>query len=58
MEVSSKRNSFSDMMNVAQIYIPVIRMTLQEAPMIGMCLMNIRDERKPKISKGKLLPPH
>ena len=58
MEGSSKRNSFSDMMNVAQIYIPVIRMTLQEAPMIGTCLMNIREERKPKISKGKLLPPH
>ena len=58
MEGNPRRNSFSDMMNVAQICIPAIRMTFQEVPTIGTCLMNIREERKPKISMGKLILPH
>ena len=48
MESGSRRNSFSDMMNAAQVCIPVIRMTIREAPMIGMCLMNVQEGRKPK----------
>jgi len=41
MECGPRRNSFSDMMNAAQVSILAIRMTLQEAPMRGTCLMNI-----------------
>ena len=57
MEGGLRRNSSSDMMNAAQVCVPTIRVTLQEAPMIGACLTNIR-EGSPKISKGKLLSPH
>ena len=48
MEGSPRRNSSSDMLNAAQECIPAIRVILQEAPMIGTCLMNTREERKPK----------
>jgi len=48
MEGGSRRNSSSDMMNAAQVYILAIRVTLQEVPVIGTCLMNIREGRKPK----------
>ena len=58
MEDGLRRNSSSDMMNVAQVCTPAIRVTLQEAPMIGTCLMNMREEREQKISKRKLPPPH
>ena len=43
-----RRNSSSDTMNAAQVSIPATRMTLLEAPMIGMCLMNIQEGGKPK----------
>ena len=49
MESGPRRNSSSDMMNVAQISIPTIRVALQKAPMIGTCLMNIWEGRKSKI---------
>ena len=48
MEDDSRKNSSSDMMNAAQVSILATRMTLQEAPLMGTCLMNIREGRKPK----------
>ena len=48
MEGGPRRNYSSDVVYAAQICIPVIRMTLQEATMIGICLMNIQEGRKPK----------
>ena len=47
MEGGPRRNS-SDMMDAAQVSIPTTTMTLQEAPMIGTCLMNLQEGRKPK----------
>ena len=58
MEGGPRRNSFSNMMNATQVCISAIRVTLQEAPMIGTCLTNILERRNPKISKEKLLPLH
>ena len=40
-------------MNVAQISILATRTTVQEASMIGTCLMNIREKKKPKNLQGK-----
>jgi len=48
MEGGPKRNSSSNMMNATQVCIPTIRVIFQEAPMIGTCLMNIREGRKLK----------
>ena len=48
MEGGPRRNSSSDMMNAAQVCTPAIKVILQEAPMIGTCLMNTQEERKPK----------
>ena len=48
IESGPRRNSSSDMMNIAQVCIRAIRMTLQEVPMIGTCLMNIWEGRKHK----------
>ena len=53
MEGGPRRNFSSDVMNVAQISIPAIRMTLHKAPIIGTCLMNTREGRKPKNIEGK-----
>ena len=47
MEGGPRRNPSSDMMNTSQISISAIRMTIQKAPMIGMCFMDIREGRKP-----------
>ena len=47
-EGGPRRNSSSDMMNAAQVCILATKVTLQEAPMIGTCLVNIRERRKPK----------
>jgi len=58
MEGGPRKNSSSDTMNVAQVCILTIRVTIQEAQRIGTCLMNIWEGRNPKISKGELLPPH
>ena len=57
MEGDSRRSSSSDMMNATQVCISATKVTLQEAPMIGTCLMNVQ-EGNSKISKGKLLPSH
>ena len=46
MEGVSRRNSSSDVAYAVQICIPAIRMTLQEAPMMGTCLMNIQEGSK------------
>ena len=40
--------SSSDMANLIQIYTSLITITFQEAPMIEMCLTNIREGRKHK----------
>ena len=48
MEGGSRRNESSDIINVAQVCTPTIKVTLQEAPMIGKCLINVREGRKPK----------
>jgi len=58
MEGDLRRNTSFDATNVAQVCILAIRVTLQKALAIGMCLMNIRERRKLKISKEQLLPPH
>ena len=58
MEGDPRRNSSSDMMNAAQACIPATKVILQKALAIGMCLMNVQEGRKLKISKEKLLPPH
>ena len=57
-EGDSRRNSSSDVMNAAQACIPATKVILQQAPAIGICLMNVQEGRKLKISKEKLLPPH
>ena len=48
MKGGPRRNSSSDMINTVQVYTPAISVILQEAPMIGTCLMNIQEGRKPK----------
>ena len=48
MESGPRKNSSSDMMSAAQVCVVAIKVTIQEAPMIGTCLMNIREGRKPK----------
>ena len=48
MEGGLRRNSSSNMMKAAQVCTPTIRVILQEASTIGMCLMNIWEGRKPK----------
>ena len=48
MKGGPRKNSSSDMMNAVQVCTPAIRVTLQEVPLIGTCLMNIREGRKPK----------
>ena len=53
MEGGSRRNSSSDMINETQVCIPAIRITLQEALMMGTCLMNIQEGRESKNIKGK-----
>ena len=58
MEGGTRRNSSSDMMNAAQVCTPAIRVTLQESPMIGHASCTYEKEGNPKISKGKLPPPH
>jgi len=58
VEGGPRKNSSLDMMSAAQVHVLAIRVILQEAPTIGTCFMNIQEGRKPKISKGKLLPPH
>ena len=48
MEDDPRRSSFSDMMKTAQARIPVTKVTLQEAPVIGTCLMNVQEGRRLK----------
>ena len=48
MEGDPRRNFSSDMMNVAQLCTLAIKVTLQNAPMIGTCLISIQERRKPK----------
>ena len=48
MEDDPRRNPSSDTTNEAQVCTPAIKVILQEAPVIGMCLMNIKERRKLK----------
>ena len=48
MEGGLRRNYSSDVVFAAQICILAIKMTLLEVTMIGTCLMNIQEGRKPK----------
>ena len=58
MKDDPRKNTSSDAMDVAQMHTLAIRGPLRKAPMIGMCLINIRGRRKRKISKEKLLSLH
>ena len=58
MEGNSRRNPSLDTTNVAQVYTLPIKVTLQKVLAIEICLMNIRERKKLKISKEKLLLPH
>ena len=58
MEGDSRRNTSSDTTNVVQVCTLAIKVTLQKALVIEMCPMNIREGRKLKISKEKLLLLH
>ena len=51
MKGDPRRNIFSDTMNVVQMCTLAIKVTLQKALTIKLCPMNIREERKLKISK-------
>ena len=57
-EDDSRRNSSSNMVKAAQVPVLATRVTLQEAPLIGTSHMSIRRERKPKISRKRLLSLH
>ena len=46
MEGDSRRNTSSDTMNVVQVCILVIKVTLQKALMIKMCPMNVREGKE------------
>ena len=48
MEGGLRRDSSSDMINIAQIYVPTMKVTFIKAPVIGTCLMNIPEGREPK----------
>jgi len=48
MEGDPRKSSFSDIMNATRAWIPVTKVTLQEAPAIGTCLMNMQEGRKLK----------
>jgi len=58
MKDDPRRNTTSDTTNEAQMCTLAIKVTLQKALAIGMCLMNIWERKKLKISKEKLLPPY
>ena len=49
---------FSDLINAVQACILTAKTALQEASLMGTCHTSIAKERKPKISKKMLLPPH
>ena len=58
MEGSLRGNPSSDLINAVQACILSTKMALYEAPLMGTCCTSIPEERKPKISKKMLLPPH
>ena len=58
MKDNPRRNTSSNVIDVAQMRTLAIRRPLRKALAIGMCLINIQGKRKYKISKEKLLPPH
>ena len=53
-----RRNISSDMIKTAQICIPTIKVTFQEALVIRTCIITYKDDGNSELSKGKLLPPH
>ena len=58
MEGGPSGNPSSDLINAVQACILATKTALQEAPLMGTCYTSIPEERKPKISKKMLLPPH
>ena len=42
------RNPSSDMINASPLSILATKMTFQETPLMGTCLINVREGRKPK----------
>ena len=58
MEGGPRGNPSSDLINTVQVCILAAKTALQEAPFMGTCRTSIPEERKPKISKKMLLPPH
>ena len=57
-EGGPRRNTSSDKLGTAPVYIPIIKVTFQETPVIRTCIKTYKDDRNLEISKGKLLPPH
>ena len=58
MEGDPRKNTSLDTTNVVQVCTLAIKVTLQKTLAIEMCPMNIRERRKLKIFKEKLLSPH
>ena len=58
MEGGPRMNPSSDLINTIQVCILATKIALQEAPLMGTCRTSTPEERKPKISKKRLLPPH
>ena len=40
-EGGSRRNTSSNKLGIAPVYIPIIKVTFQEAPVIGTCIINV-----------------
>ena len=55
MDGGPRKNPSLDIMNASQVSIPATRMTFQETPLMGMCLINMRERRKPKNIQGKAI---
>ena len=49
----SRRNPSSDMVSASQVSTPATRTTFQETPLLGTCLINVREGRKLKNIQGK-----
>ena len=58
MEGGPRGNPSSDLINTVQACILATKTALQETPLIGTYRTSIPEERKPKISKKRLLLPH
>ena len=48
MDGGPSRNPSSDMMDASQVPIPATKTTFQGTPLMGTCLINVREGKKPK----------